>query len=245
MEAIRLSISARYKDFKNSLDEFLFDHYRNNKKAEEYFEGQGKFKLQYPFLGALILYGITVLDNNNLDIEISVPMSANENSEIHLRDVVEHIKKNFPSATIPVGFRNLILDEKYAEIMENRWKESEKTEIAEAWLATIVILGSILEGLLLYKIKSDNETSNRVYKEIFGTTKPYKDWTLEAMIMVCHKSNWISRDVKGFSDGVKEYRNFVHPWKQLENNLDMPTSQSCNISRDVVKIVLDELWRNN
>jgi hypothetical protein len=131
--------------------------------------------------------------------------------------------------------------------MQERWHESEKTQRAGAYLSTIVLLGSILEGILLYKIKANMEQANqsKVAPQKDGKPKEFSEWTLEKMIAVCHDCGWISKDVRSFSDGLKEYRNFVHPWKQFQNNtLDMPTEKTCKISREIIEIVLDDLWKN-
>jgi hypothetical protein len=207
--------------------------------------GFGNFNLQYSFAGALFFYKI-MANGENLDIEVSVPMNCDENSEVHVKFITDEIKKNFLSAALPLGFVNLISDDDYVKIMQDRWRESEKTQQAEAWLSTIVLLGSILEGILLYKIKANPEKANKSFSvpKKDGKPKEYKDWTLENMITVCHECGWISKDAKGFSDGVKEYRNFVHPWKQHENKLDMPTEKTCILSRNIIEIVLDDLWKN-
>lgn len=244
MEPIKFAVQSRFSEFKKVYTDFLSD--THNIHGRCYTSSNIEYRFQHSFNGVLFICKVTVVDNGTLDIEIPVPVNPNENSEIHINYIVEEIKGKFFTAKLPVGFKNLISDNGYVSIMEERWRESERTQRAEAWLATIVMLGSILEGILLYKIQNNKEQSNRTYKTVknVSTAKLYKDWTLDDMINVCHKCGWISRDAKGFSDGVKEYRNFVHPWKQLENNLDMPTEKTCRLSRNVIEDVLDDLWKS-
>ncbi|PKO12640.1 MAG: hypothetical protein CVU39_22695 [Chloroflexi bacterium HGW-Chloroflexi-10] len=247
METQKLTIFSSYRDFKVFLEDFVFDNFDFSVyKPIETNYGFGEFHLHYSFLGSLIDYKIVVVDKNNLEIEISVPKNNNEDSENHVKFALAEIKNNFSPAELPEGFKNLISETKYVEIMQERWRESERTQRAKAYLSTIVLLGSILEGILLYKIKANMEKANRseFSPKKDGRPKEYSEWTLENMVNVCHNCRWINKDAKSFSDGLKEYRNFVHPWKQFNNNLDMPNENTCKLSREIVEIVLNDLWKN-
>jgi hypothetical protein len=243
LENIEFSISSRKSKFDSFLLNYLSDKF--GIRAQIIGMGSGNYGIQYAFNGALIHYTI-MINGENLHIEISIPLNCNEYAEDHVNCIADEIRKEFVSAEIPIGFANIISEEDYVKIMQDRWLESVKTQKAGAWLSTIILLGSILEGLLLYKIKANPEKANRskFVPNKDGKPKEYKDWTLEEMINVCHERGWINKDVKSFSNGVKEYRNFVHPWKQFENKLDMPIKKSCELSRSILEIVLDELWKN-
>lgn len=248
MEPTKFVISAKYSEFETFLTDFLLDRSRNsfNELRTKKRKGNDLSKhLEYVVFGALVDFKIFIIEDG-LEIVLSTSDTQNENLQYHINDVSNAINNKFFSAKPPSGFENFILDNDYVKIMQERWIESEKTQRAEAWLSTIVLLGSILEGILLYKIKANPKKANKSKStpKKDGKPKQYKDWTLENMIVVCHEQGWISKDVKAFSDGVKEYRNFVHPWKQLENKLDMPTKETCSLSREVIAIVLDDLWKN-
>lgn len=249
MEVKKFVISAKYSEFKTFLNDFLFTIYQTSVgRPIEMLGSNSRINLQYPFLGTLFVYEIFPV-GENLDITLSVSRTISENVQIHIDEVVEAIRKKFSSAKLPLGFKNLISENGYSSIMEERWSESEKTQRAGAYLSTIILLGSILEGVLLYKIKDNMERANRATSSPKETkTKAvlsFDKWTLADMINVCSECGWVSKNTKSFSDGVRDYRNFVHVWKQLENNLSMPDNNTCEISRKVVESVLEDLLKNS
>lgn len=132
--------------------------------------------------------------------------------------------------------------------MEERWRESLRTQDAHAYLSTIVLLGSILEGVLFCKIlKNSNDAikSNCVPKDKgSGDKLPIEKWMLDAMINVCHDRGWIDGDVSKFSHAVKEYRNFVHPYQQLKSKLKTPKETTCKAARVVIEGALRSVLKN-
>lgn len=256
MEAIKLSISARYNDFKNSLNGFLFDYYRNpSKKVQEYFEGQGSFKLQYTFDGALILYIVRIINEKVLDVEISIPMNSNKGSERHVCEIRDALLKKFRSGDFPFGFKNFISDIKQTEIMERLWIESYKTQKAEAYLSTIVLIGSILEGILYYQITKSTENKTLAGKARYPSDKDkngklikklgFHEWTLSDMIGISYKCKWINKQYYDYSEVLRDHRNFVHPFLQLEENFAMPDDTACEMSRIALKGIFDNLLEND
>jgi len=245
MEPIEITILASYNDFKKFLNDFLcIIHKGARKTVLERQKSDGKFILQYSFLGSLIIYKIWIIDKESLDIEISIPINCSENLEIHITDVIKEIRERFSPAKLPFGFKNLNLKNGYTEILDERWQESERTQLANAYLSTIILLGSILEGILLYTIQTNPQKANKSDfspKDEDDKPRQFKDWSLDQMINVCHDCGWISSDTKGFSQTVQQYRNFVHPWKQLEYKLGMPTKNTCKLSRLAIENVLEEL----
>lgn len=249
MEPIKIIISAEYSEFKTFLENYLFKLYKSHAgKPQEYERGGGLFTLQYPFLGSLIVYKILVIEDS-LDIEISVPVNCDENSEIHINEIVKEIRKNFPSASFPFRFKNLILNIEHSEIMENLWIESIKTQKAKAHLSTIVLLGSILEGLLFYKITKSSENKKKAGgckgspKDSRKKVLPFEKWTLNDMIVISYKCGWINEYSYNYSDALRKHRNFVHPFLQLEENFSMPDENACDMSRIALKAIFDDLLK--
>lgn len=48
-----------------------------------------------------------------------------------------------------------------------------------------------------------------------GKTLNYQDWMLDSYIKVGFELKWITESAKDVADKLKEYRNFVHPAKEL------------------------------
>jgi len=63
----------------------------------------------------------------------------------------EHIERMEKLDECPYDFARIVRDPELANILISRWKESNHTYEAQSYLATIILLGSILEGALLDK----------------------------------------------------------------------------------------------
>jgi hypothetical protein len=149
------------------------------------------------------------------------------------------ISSDFP---LP-DFKTLILELELARILEARWEEAQKTFNAGAYLSTIILLGSILEGLLLAKLKANPKqanTSTSAPKDNTGKILLFRNWTLDDMIRVCHEIGWLAEDVRDFSSALRGYRNLVHPNQQMTEGI-FPSPNTCRISWEVVNAAIAHL----
>jgi hypothetical protein len=74
--------------------------------------------------------------------------------------------------------------------------------------------------------------------------KPLNEWTLKNYIDVGHDLGWISVSAKDVGEVLRDYRNYIHPYKQLSHGINLTTEDaslfweiSKNISRQVIKSV--------
>ena len=51
-----------------------------------------------------------------------------------------------------------------------------------------------------------------------GKTKPFQEWSLSEFINVAHDIKLLKPDVQRFSHGLKEFRNFIHPYQQMASS---------------------------
>lgn len=169
------------------------------------------------------------------------------------RPVITEVNADFSSATkeMPpshVSARAIILPEQIADGKIKQtlafWNdEYQKCADAGAHLASVVLLGAMLEAALLLAIKKDPQDANQcaAAPKRNGGVKPFDEWTLSEMIDVARVCKWISADVKNFGHGLRDYRNFIHPHK-LEQN-EPPDMDTVQISFTVVQKTLGELAR--
>ena len=59
-----------------------------------------------------------------------------------------------------------------------------------------------------------------------GKTINYQDWMLDSYIKVGHELKWITESAKDIADKLKEYRNFVHPAKELRYGITLGLNDS-------------------
>ena len=122
-------------------------------------------------------------------------------------------------------FDPLISDSKMQTILAKRWSECSVCVKSGAPLAATVMMGGLLEGLLLAKI---NQLANKTSVFSAGTTPKdaktgkalqLKEWTLKNYIDVAHELGWITKTTKDIGEVVRDYRNFIHPQKELSHGI--------------------------
>jgi hypothetical protein len=129
------------------------------------------------------------------------------------------------TADSPPNFSSLIADPIMQRILTDRWVECINCIKVNAPLAATVMMGGVLEGLLLARINRENNKaaifqSSKAPKD--NSTKkvlPLKEWTLRNFIDVAHELRWISQSTKDVGEVLRDYRNYIHPQKQLSHNI--------------------------
>ncbi len=160
--------------------------------------------------------------------------------------LIEKIKQRWGSKTPPHGFNHIIQNKDLADNLAWRWTESERTFGAGTYLATIILLGSILEGLLLAKVQSNLKQanqSNSAPKERDGKVRPLEQWGLENLINVAFDCGWVSQHTKDHSKYLQTYRNLVHPRKQVESGF-YPDEEACKVAKSVISAAISDLTKN-
>jgi hypothetical protein len=148
--------------------------------------------------------------------------------------------------TEPPDFSNLTSDATLKNILENRWLESQKCVDASAYVAAIIMMGSLLEGILLAVSKKHATTATNAsaapVDKRTGKIAPVTTWTLSSLIDVASECAWIDLDAKRFSHELRDFRNMVHPSKQAELDYS-PDEGTCRICWEVVRAAVDDLAR--
>ena len=122
----------------------------------------------------------------------------------------------------PPQFQPLVADPKMQVILAQRWRECVICVNSGAPLAATVMMGGILEGLLLAKINQMANmapafTATSAPRDKAGKTLQLKDWTLKNYIDVAHELKWITTTAKDIGEVTREYRNYIHPRKELSH----------------------------
>jgi len=153
-----------------------------------------------------------------------------------------------PTATtdIPPQFSPLISDPKMQAILQRRWQECVICLKSGAPLAATVMMGGILEGLLLAKIvqlpnMAPVFTATAAPRDKHGKTLPLKDWGLKNYIDVAHELGWITTTAKDISEVLRDYRNYIHPQKELSHGISLGPGDAdmlWNISKSIALKIL-------
>lgn len=120
-------------------------------------------------------------------------------------------------------FSKIISDTRVQGLLKDRWIECSICVKNNAPIASIVMIGGLLESILLAKINSYQDkslifTALSSPKDITGKTKFLKDWSLYNMIEVGFELKWITISMRDFSMILRDYRNYIHPYKELSSD---------------------------
>lgn len=141
----------------------------------------------------------------------------------------------------PPLFSPLIADERMQEILQSRWTECVSCLTAQAPLSATVMMGGLLEALLLARINRESNQASVFQakcapRDKTGHTKSLNEWTLKNYIDVGHELGWISVSAKDVGEVLRDYRNYIHPFKQLSHGVDLNTDDS-NLLWEVSKAI--------
>jgi len=144
----------------------------------------------------------------------------------------------------PPDFLALNLESGIGEILSERWVEAQRCVDARAYLAAIIIMGSLLEGLLLGICQRSPAIANTCpcapKDSKTGKVKHFAEWSLAEMIDVAHNIGWLGLDVKRFSHALRSFRNLVHPYEQMATRAN-PDEDTSKISWLVVQAAVNDL----
>lgn len=156
----------------------------------------------------------------------------------------DHVK----TPDIPPDFSKLVSDVKMQEILKRRWVECINCLNSNAPLAAVVMMGGLLEALLLARVNRETNKApifkaSSAPKDKTGQTFQLKDWGLSNYIDVAHELSWISQSAKDISVVLRDYRNYVHPYKELSQGTKLEKSDSL-ILWEVAKSITAQILAN-
>lgn len=153
------------------------------------------------------------------------------------------------SSDVMPKFDTLIGDTKMQRILAGRWKECALCIEAGAPLAALVMMGGFLETLLLARFNKEHDKSaafSATAAPIDRKTKkplPLQNWTLRNYLDVGHELGWISRSTKDVGEVVRDYRNYVHPYKQASHGVTITLADAAlfwEISKQISRQLLEK-----
>ena len=150
----------------------------------------------------------------------------------------------FLKMTFDVNVDSLGLDSNVSEIIKLRLKEVETCIGGEAPFASILLIGSIMEGILLGMAttypQQFNQTSCAPKDKDTGKVRTFPNWTLNNYIDAASEVGLLKQDVKKFSHVVRDFRNYIHPYEQMSTNF-FPDKHTALICFQVLKAAINQI----
>ena len=127
-------------------------------------------------------------------------------------------------------------------IIQDRLREARACLSIGAYLSVIFQCGSVLEAVLLGAAQKEPEKFNRsvVSPKRDGKTKPFQEWSLAEFINVAHDIGVLKPDVQKFSHGLRDFRNYIHPYQQMDSGF-APDEHTANVCLQVLKAALADV----
>ena len=141
----------------------------------------------------------------------------------------------------PAALAALPLDGPLLDLLQARMGEAERCIEKEAYLAAVILCGSVLEGLCLGVGSRDPARANQAFIAQYKQPAPrLHEWKLHQWIDVLGRLGDLSPNISKFGHALRDFRNYVHPREQLANNFS-PDLHTARISFHVVAAAIDDL----
>jgi hypothetical protein len=144
--------------------------------------------------------------------------------------------------TIP-NLHKLPVEPQVAVIIEARLAEARSALGVKASLSVIFLCGSVLEGVLLgvaQKYPAKFNKSKVSPKDAEGKVRPFHEWSLAQFIDAACDVGLLKLDVKKFSHGLRDFRNYIHPYEQMVSGFT-PDEHTAKVCFQVLKAALASL----
>jgi len=141
--------------------------------------------------------------------------------------------------TIP-NIQKLPIEQQAIPIVESRLAEARKALGAGAYLSVIFLCGSVLEAVLLGAAQKEPARFNRATsspKSDDGSVRRFHEWNLAQFIDVACEVGLLKPDVKKFSHGLRDFRNYIHPYAQMVSGFT-PDEHTAKVCFQVLKAAL-------
>lgn len=142
------------------------------------------------------------------------------------------------------NIQKLPIESMAVPIIAARLKEAQDCLSVEAHLSVIFQCGSVLEGVLLGAAQKQPEKFNRSgaspKNERDGKVQAFHEWSLSDFINVAHDIGLLKPDVQKFSHGLRDFRNYIHPYQQMNSGFT-PDKHTARVCLQVLKAALADV----
>jgi hypothetical protein len=143
----------------------------------------------------------------------------------------------------PELFAKLPVDSAMSGALVERMKEAQRCIEAQAYLAAVILCGSVLEGMCLGFGSRYPQRVNHAFAAHYGRKPPeFHEWKLREWIDVLGRLGDLSPNIEKFGHALRDFRNYVHPAEQLARRFS-PDPHTARISFQVVVAAAEDLVR--
>jgi hypothetical protein len=130
-------------------------------------------------------------------------------------------------------------NDKLRQIIGRDWAELQGIKSVPSVKSRLILAGGLIEALLLDALQ---ETPAQALSSTKGDKEPIDRWTLERLIDVAVDRGRVSPGVRTFAHAVRDYRNLVHPGKEIKPDCKCKVAtEEAEIAEHVLEMVIRDL----
>lgn len=131
-----------------------------------------------------------------------------------------------------------VTDTDLRELLEADWREARRVHEAGAWKSCVILCGSILEGILMDALGRDLANASREYSlRRRRPAPPLNEWDLVDLVESANKLRTFPKGAIHLSHAVREFRNLIHPGRQIRENVRV-TEEQANVAINAVRMCI-------
>jgi hypothetical protein len=131
-----------------------------------------------------------------------------------------------------------VKDTDLRELLEADWREARRVHEAKAWKSCVILCGGILEGILMDALDKDWANASREYSvRRRRPAPPLNEWDLVDLVESANKLRTFPKGAIHLSHAVREFRNLIHPGKQIRENVRV-TEEQANVAINAVRMCI-------
>lgn len=148
----------------------------------------------------------------------------------------------------PPSFGSIAANTQMQQLLANRWNECVSCVEHDLPLAATVMMGGLLEALLVSRINKLSDPGP-VFKaesapkdKKTGDPLKFREWALSNYIDVAHELGWISDTYKDVGVILRDYRNYIHPYKEYQHKKTIIPDDS-KMLWEIAKTIMRQLLK--
>ncbi|WP_143267944.1 hypothetical protein [Amycolatopsis alba] len=163
------------------------------------------------------------------------------------RAAPKSIPEDISRQKLQYSIEEIVTDQALVPLLNQRIIEIEKCRANGCYLAAMIHLGGLVEGLLM-----DAAVSRPIPDSIWDEPEakaervrraPADKLTLHSLIYAAHRLRWIDTDVYRIVGGLRSIRNLVHPHAQRKSPGDVPDEDTVDMYWPVFIGTVNDLGR--
>jgi len=185
-----------------------------------------------------------------LIMELGCARGRSLNQRIWSAIILTIVSLSILDSAVFLPFRGLLSESivcPYGKLLflKSRWTEAQSCHKAGAYVAAVVMMGSVIEGVLFAIGRNNRPQCYRAAhapKTEDGKQVHLENWNLSSLIDVAVELDWIKTDRGQCSHALRQSRNVVYLWEHMATRADFDEA-TCRTCWHVLNAAVDDLLR--